>query len=159
MMTIFEFQSSCKENAKTIQNWLEQGYIPGATQNPETGDWEIPLHARPPYTRARAKTAQGICASIVDASNKRCHVFPTLYHLDPSEFEGYIDVLVKADLICPRTVNGITYYDATLKGQEYASQSKDRLRRLVAECLSTTIEAIAKGCTSAVLEASLGKTG
>lgn len=159
MMTIFEFQSRCKESTKTIRNWLEQGYIPGAAQNLETGEWEIPVHARPPYTRTRAKTAQGICASIVDASNKRHHVFPVLYHLDSSEFEGYIDVLVKADLICRRTVNGITYYDATLKGQEYASQSKDRLRKLVTECLSTTVEAIAKGCTSAVLEANLGKAG
>lgn len=156
-MTILEFQNCCKESATTIQKWLEQGYIPGASQDPETEKWEIPSHARPPYTRARAKTAQSVCVSIVDASNKRRHVFPSLYHLDPSEFEGYIDVLVKADLICRRTVDAVTYYDATLKGQEYASRSMSRLKKMVAECLSTTVEAIAKGCTSAVLEAGLGK--
>lgn len=156
-MTILEFGGNCKESVNTIQKWLDQRYIPGAIQDQENGEWDIPIHARPPYTRARAKTAQSICASIVDASNKRRHVFPALYHLDPSEFEGYIDALVEADLICRRTVDGIVYYDATLKGQDYASQSMNRLKKLVAECLPTAVEAIAKGCTSAVLEANLGK--
>lgn len=158
-MTMYEFQKLCNESSKTIQKWLEQGYIPGAIYHAETDQWEIPSHARPPYTKARAKTTQSIYASIVDALNKRRHVFPALYHLDPSEFEGYIDVLVKAGLISRRTVEGITYYDATLQGQEYAAQSKDKLRKLIAEILPMTVESIANGCTAAMLEASFEKAG
>lgn len=151
-MTINEFQNRCKVSRKTILKWLELGYIPGAIHNSETDQWGIPPHARPPYTKARAKTAQSICASIVDASNSRRHVFPALYHLDSSEFEGYINTLVEAGLIYRRMVDGITYYDVTLKGQEYAAQSKDKLRKLIGEFLPITVEAIAKGCTATVLE-------
>lgn len=138
-MTILQFQSCCKESVNTIRKWLQQGYIPGANQDPETGEWEIPAHARPPYTRARTKTAQSVYTSIVDASNKRHHVFPALYRLDPSEFEGYIDILVKADLVCRRTVDGIAYYDVTLEGQEYASQSNDKFRKSELKRLGQTV--------------------
>ena len=148
MMTILEFQNKCKKSAKTIRRWLELGYIPGAKYSSETGEWMIPSYARPPYTGTRAKTAQSIYVSIVEASNKRCHVFPELYHLDSSEFNHYIDELVKAGLICCRTVDGITYYDATLKSHEYASESKTKLRKMICECL----ESISKGVTSAAIE-------
>ena len=157
VMTVSEFQSRCKKSVKTIHSWLRQGYLPGAVQDPATGEWDIPEHAREPYTGTRAKTARATCASMVQAANRRQHIVPALYHLDPSEFEGYIDALVDADLLCRRTVDGVTYYDATLKGQEYASLSGDKLKKLVGECLSTAVVAIVKGCTSAVLEAGLGK--
>lgn len=149
-MTILEFQKRCKKNTKTILNWLEKGYIPGVKQDSETGEWIIPSHARPPYTGTRAKTAQSIYVSIVEASNKRCHVFPELYHVDPSEFNHYIDELINAGLICSRTVEGVTYYDATLKTQEYmlTSKSKSNLRKLICECL----ESISKGATAATIE-------
>lgn len=154
-MTVFEFQQNCNVRISTIRNWLDKGYIPGATKDPATGDWEIPSHARAPYTKARAKTAQSICVSIVDASNKRRHVFPSLYRVDPTEFESYIRALVGAGLICRRTVDGITYYDATLKGQEYASQSKNKLRKLILDCL----EVATKAGTSAMLGHYWGKAG
>lgn len=158
-MTISEFQCSCKESMGTIRGWLEQGYIPGAVKDIETDEWRIPAHARPPYTKARAKTAQSICVSIVDASNKRRHVFPALYQLDSTEFESYIDALVNAGLICRRTVDEVTYYDATLKGQEYTSQGKNKLRKLVMDCLSASIEAAAKGSASAMMEYCFGRAG
>lgn len=99
------------KNKKTVVDWISKGYIPGANLEKNY----VPDSARPPYTRARAKNAESIYMSIVDASYKRRQVFPALYRLCDEEFESYIENLVKAGLIIKRITDGVIYYDAAVQ--------------------------------------------
>lgn len=103
---------------RIVANWIERGLIPGA--DAEHG--MVPESARPPYTKARAKSANAIYYSILQASRQRRHVMPQLYGMCQAEFDGYIDRLVFAELLVRRETDGITYYDVTLTGADATKQ-------------------------------------
>ncbi len=67
-MTIKEFMNSFDlKNENTVMKWIKAGYIPGAYKDDESNEYFIPSLARPPYTKARAKTTDAIYKSIVKA--------------------------------------------------------------------------------------------
>lgn len=143
-MTIKEFMNAFElKNEKTVLNWLEKDLIAGAHKDEETGEWGIPELARPPYTRARAKTADSIYVSIVDACNKRKSVCAKLYKISEIEFEEYISNLVAAKLISIKEVNGIKYCFATPTSQSYLDD-KNALKKFVKFAIKTVIEATVK---------------
>ncbi len=111
-MNIETFAIQRNKSEKTVKKWIKEGLIPGSNLEENY----IPDSARVPYTARRARTAKAIYSSIVNASNNQMHVLPLLYQLSEDEFQGYIRRLVEADLIEERVTDGITYYDATIKG-------------------------------------------
>lgn len=150
-MTVNEFMElNGIKNEKLVNKWIINGLIPGVKTNPQTNEIIIPVNARPPYTRARAKNSTAIYKSIVNACIERKHVFASLYKISSNEFNHYINDLENAGFIKSEVIDDITYYYATIKSDEFA-KSKAPLA-LLQECLKVTIESAAKGVTSAVVD-------
>ena len=87
------------KNESTVIKWIKDGYIPGAYINEESNEYFIPDLARPPYTKARAKTTNAIYKSIVKACINREGVCAKLYKLNEVEFQVYIKDLADAGYI------------------------------------------------------------
>lgn len=139
-MTLEKFMENYGlKNKRTIVDWISNGYLPGADLEKNY----VPDSARPPYTKARARNAGSIYTSIVVASYKRRHVFPSLYKLCDEEFESYIDELVKAGLIVRRTTGGITYYDATV-------QAEDPKRKFILDAIKAASSGLVEGAIKAL---------
>ena len=115
------------KSKRTVVNWIKRGYIPGADLQKDY----VPDASRLPYTRARAKGSDSIYRSIVKAARDRKHVFAKLYGVTDNEFQGYIERLIDAGLIVTRVTDGVTYYDATLKAEEYTKINTTVILRLV----------------------------
>lgn len=123
-MSIQEFmdRNNIKSHKKVL-NWLNKGLISGAYMN-KKGNWVIHELARPPYTRARAKTADSIYISIVEGCNRKKGVCAKLYNISDDEFNVYISNLKKAGLITVKRRKGVEFYFATTKSQAYIDDKK-----------------------------------
>lgn len=150
-MTIQNFMKLYSiKREKTVNQWIINGLIPGVRTKPQTNEIIIPDNARPPYTKARAKSSTAIYKSIVNACIERIHVCASLYKISSNEFNHYINDLENAGFIKSEVIDDITYYYATIKSDEFA-KSKSPIA-LLQECLKVTIESAAKGVTSAVVD-------
>ena len=117
-MTIKEFMNLFDlKNESTVIKWIKDGYIPGAYINEESNEYFIPDLARPPYTKARAKTTNAIYKSIVKACINREGVCAKLYKLNEVEFQVYIKDLADAGYIRIELHNNIEYNGAILLPQ------------------------------------------
>lgn len=149
-MSIFEFMQKYNiKNQKKVIEWLNNNYIPGTKLI--NNNWILPQESRPPYTEARAKTTTAIYKSIVTACIKRKGVCAKLYKITESEFQKYISDLNTAGYISVNNIDGIDYYFATLKSDEFIKSKSPE--KLIEECLKNVVELAAKGVTSAILEA------
>lgn len=146
------FNKFGKISDATFAEWISKGFIPGATPTEDGNDWYIPDRAWPPYTKTRAKTADAIFTSIVQGCLLRKRPVATIYKCSQQEFDIYISALSEAGLINVVVDDGISYYYATPKSEEYADRSKGELKKFIKSCLSTIIEAGAKGVTEAVIK-------
>ncbi|MDO4732898.1 MAG: hypothetical protein Q4B50_05205 [Bacillota bacterium] len=150
-MTIKEFMQRFDISRESqVLKWIAQGYIKGARLDPESGEYILPELARPPYTMARAKTADGIYKSIVRACVARRAVLPELYRISPLEFQQYIDQLLEAGIISCVEEDGIPYYHATLKSNDFLASRNPS--RFIESSLNSVVAAMSKGMTSAYLE-------
>ncbi len=150
-MTIKEFMNLFDlKNESTVIKWIKYGYIPGAYRNEESNEYFIPDLARPPYTKARAKTTNAIYKSIVKACINREGVCAKLYKLNEVEFQVYIKDLAAAGYIRIELHNNIEYYFATNKSNEFLKSKKSQ--ELVKSCIGFITESAVKGITSACLE-------
>lgn len=122
---------------QTVIKWINAGLIPGANFKNNY----VPDSARPPYTKARAKNANTIYTSIVKASYERRHVLPSLYRISEDEFNGYIDRLVRANLICKRVADNITYYDTPINANNC---NKNFILQALEACLKGISEGVTK---------------
>lgn len=145
----FMLRFGIKKEAQVL-SWIEKGYIKGATQDAESGEYHIPELARPPYTSARAKNTEAIYRSIVRACVERKAVCAELYKISTLEFQKYIDDLAAAEIISVVEEQGVIYYYATLKSSEFLS-SKNPLK-FIHSCLTSVAAGVSKGMTSAILE-------
>lgn len=136
----------------TFSDWVEKGYLPGVVPTEDGTDWYIPERTWRPYTDARATDVNAIYTSIVKGCLLQRRPIAEIYKCSQQEFDIYIDELVQADLIRIEIDGGINYYYATLKSEEYANRSKRELSKFVKSCLSTIIEAGAKGITEAAIK-------
>lgn len=120
-MNVIEFKEKqgLKESTRTIKKWLDKGYILGACKNNETGEWVIPKNSLPPYTKARAKTQSSIRKSIVTGINLNRRVFAELYSIDKAQFDIFINQLLEANIIEISVIGEYTFYNTTLKADEY----------------------------------------
>ena len=117
-MTIKEFMNLFDlKNESTVIKWIKDGYIQGAYRDEKANEYFIPNLARPPYTKARAKTTDAIYKSMVKACIKRKGVCAKLYKLDDIEFQAYIQDLAEAGYIRIEVQNNIEYYFATIKAK------------------------------------------
>lgn len=150
-MTIKEFMNLFDlKNESTVIKWIKDGYIPGAYINEESNEYFIPDLARPPYTKARAKTTNAIYKSIVKACINREGVCAKLYKLNEVEFQVYIKDLADAGYIRIELHNNIEYYFATNKSNEFLKSKEPQ--ELVKSCIGLITESAVKGFTSACLE-------
>ena len=150
-MTITEFMNLFDlKNENTVIKWIEDGYIPGVYKDDESNEYFIPDLARPPYTKARAKTTNAIYKSIVKACIDRKGVCAKLYKLNEVEFQIYIRDLSDAGYIHIESHNNIEYYFATNKSKEFLKSTKPQ--ELIRSCIGLIAENAAKGITSACLE-------
>ena len=145
------------KNQKTVLKWLEEGLIPGAKKN-KNGDWNIPTLARPPYTKARAKTTGAIYISIVEACNKRQSVCAKLYKIPETEFAEYISNLKKLDLISVRKEKGVEFYFATPLSEKYLNNKKG-LTQFINSSIKTIVSSVAEGVTKAVADKAVSALG
>lgn len=136
----------------TFDEWIRKGFLPGVTPTEDGTDWYIPDRTWPPYTKARAKTADAIYTSIVQGCLLRKRPVATIYKCSQQEFDTYISALEEVGLISVVVDGGISYYYATPKSEEYAKRSKKELEKFIKSCLSTIVEAGAKGVTEAVIK-------
>jgi hypothetical protein len=151
-MDVNEFMNIFNLKKKeTVMNWLEQGLLPGAKKDRESGEWVIPELARPPYTRARAKSTSSIYYSIVRACIDRKGVCAKLYKINQAEFDVYIQILKREELIDVRIDNGVEFYFATLKSQSFFENEKG-LKKYIKGIYSVTVESAAKGATEGGIE-------
>ena len=143
-MTIEEFMKNYNIKKKeTVVKWISDQLIPGASLSKDY----VPNSARPPYTKARAKTADSIYYSIIKGTRNRLHVLPQIYKICPEEFNTYIEQLEKAELIVRRITDDITYYDLTMKAMNCT-------KKMVLDIIRSCSEGIAKGITAAMVEQS-----
>ena len=119
-MTIKEFMDSNDiKSEKTVNKWITNSLIPGVKTDPQTNETIIPDNARPPYTKARAKSSTAIYKSIVKACIERKAVFASLYKINQTEFTHYVAELENAGYIQSEVIDDITYYYATIKSDEF----------------------------------------
>ena len=150
-MTIKEFMNLFDlKNESTVIKWIKDGYIQGAYRDEKANEYFIPNLARPPYTKARAKTTDAIYKSMVKACIKRKGVCAKLYKLDDIEFLAYILDLAEAGYIRNEVQNNIEYYFATSKSQEFIKCAKPQ--DILKSYIGVVTECAAKGITSAYLE-------
>jgi hypothetical protein len=134
MMTIQEFANRYDiKDLNTIHEWRHKGYIPGAKCIHDV--WIIPDLARPPYTKARAKTTTAIYVSIVKACENRKSVFPALYKLDEREFQIYINNLKAMGLLSIVKEDGVNYYFSKPIARDYLL-NENKLRRFIKEFIT-----------------------
>lgn len=76
----------------------------------------------------------------------------TIYKCSQQEFDTYISALSEAGLINVVVDDGISYYYATPKSEEYTDRSKGEFKKFIKSCLSTIIEVGAKGVTEVVIK-------
>ena len=134
MITINEFKTKYNiASSDTVKKWISKGYIPGVKA--VDGKYQIPDEARPPYTDARATKPDSINLSILTGITKRLQVVPELYGISKSDFDLYIQGLEKAGLIQVFESDGVSYYNATIKGEEKVKESKYKLWKLVCSVL------------------------
>lgn len=125
-MTIQEFAVKCGTKEATVVKWLEEGYVPGTKK--VDGVFYIPQSARKPYTKNRAKTGSAILKSIVKACDLHLGICAAVYKIPEAEFSGYIDALLRSQLISECQDDGITYYDITDKGADWLrNQSRGKV--------------------------------
>lgn len=149
-MTIKDFAEKCGTKEATVVNWLEKGYVPGTAK--VDGAFRIPQSARKPYTKNRAKTGSAILKSIIKACDLRLGICAAIYKIPEAEFSGYIDALVRSQLISAYQDEGITYYNITDKGADWLknqSRKKDWISLIgtgasVVSAVSAAIPLIAK---------------
>lgn len=134
---------------RTVNDWLDKGYIPGA-KIMGNGEIIIPDRARPPYVEARAKKRESIFVSILKGVNSRKQVLPILYSMSEKEFDIYIIELEKNELLTTEVENGIRYYYPTLKTEEYLFD-KTRLRKILRK-LQPLTESFMEGSVKGILE-------
>lgn len=121
-MDYYEFiHTRCKtEHTKdTVRGWIEKGYIPGATYDMSTGNFNIPKYALPPYTKAKAK-GNDIYGSILYAVLNDMRPIHQKYGLEENVFYSvYIDYLVERNLLRTFVDEGVTYFNKTPESKNY----------------------------------------
>lgn len=153
-MTVAEFMKNTGvSKRKYVEEWIAQDLIPNVTRDETTGALEIPDSARRPY-RPRLKPnadANTIRASMLNACIRRQYICPKTYgFIGEDEFYGYINDLIEAELIRERVIDGITYYDALPKSEEYRGRTCRAIRSFVIDCLGKVAERAAYGAIQAL---------
>ncbi|MBR4658711.1 MAG: hypothetical protein IKP26_05595 [Clostridia bacterium] len=155
-MTVSEFmQANGLKRRATVIKWLESGWVPGAVKSGD--EWDIPRLARPPYSRARAKTASAVYVSIIEACNERRGVCAGLYRMPEEEFDSYIACLEKEGLIAVREEAGVKYYYSTPDSMKYVDDRKGleklikKLSPIILPLVQTVVTAAAQGAVTAAV--------
>ena len=109
----------------TVDKWLEAGSVPGASFNEETNEWEFSESSRRPHTVRLKQNADAnkLRTSMVYACIQRHHISAKIYNIGEAEFNSLITDLVGAGLVQIRREGVWTYYDSTLKSQEYGRRN------------------------------------
>lgn len=113
-----EFANNNKVSIEKAKKWAEDGLLPISSKK---GDMIYLIYGARKIYYSKSKTANGILASIVYASNKRMHVVPESFGkncLNQEEFDSYIDELVEAKCLKRRKIGGLTYYDAGINANK-----------------------------------------
>lgn len=137
MLTIEEYMKKTRVSKKKyVLEWVSDDLIPGTIC--ENGECLFPDSARRPYkARATKPNAKTIRTSIVNACLKKQHVTNKTFHLSEGEFNGFIRDLVNAGLIVERVEDGITYYDSTMKSDEFKANKFEKLSSNVNKIVQT----------------------
>ncbi|MCF8019303.1 MAG: hypothetical protein K9L62_07830 [Vallitaleaceae bacterium] len=138
-MKIEEFASRYRIRNSTVRDWLEKEFIPGAklivSANNKDEEWELPKDARKPYTKARAKKRASINISILKAIVMGYQVLPKLYDISDVEFNDYIEALIEVEMIRRIKIGGVSYYNATLKGEQLIKQKNYEIAKILKDVL------------------------
>ena len=120
-MNIREFKEKrgLKESIRTIKLWLKKGHILDAYQLEGSDEWFIPETSLAPYTQARAKNETAIRKSIVKGISENRRVFAELYKIDEETFNVLVNQLLAAGIIVARKVGKHTFYNTSLKAEEF----------------------------------------
>lgn len=138
-MNIKEFQNKYKCNIKTIEKWLEIGYIRGAKICEDTGEWKIPNNARPPYTKRGNIKNIGIYKSVARGVFQNYDVFAELYDFTEEMFSYHMQLMINSGYIAPfKSKEGIIYYLATPKTEELLKKTNSK----IAEILNSVSSAV-----------------
>lgn len=138
----------------TVDKWIEKGIVPGVSFNEETKEWEFSESSRRPHTIHLKPDADAnkLRASMVYACIKRHHISAKIYQIGDTEFNALTADLQNAGLIQIRQEGLWTYYDSTLKSQEYGRRNYAQIEKFVKECIAIACESTAKGLVKAVIE-------
>jgi hypothetical protein len=123
------------KNKNTVLRWINSGYIPGTILDKDSKEYKIPDNARCPYVERGNCKGNAIYRSIVKASAKGKHVVYQLYDLPKDEFDFYIKCLIEWKYIVPFELEGITYYNATEAGEDFASWRNSQVGKFLKDAL------------------------
>ncbi len=122
-MTSEQFAERHNKKLKTIDDYLEKGFIQGALKI--DGVWDIPEDARLPYTENRINPQSdqpSVYKSILTGVKNNRSVSHQVYGMTEEDFNGYIEVLLGAELIIKSTLSrNVPTYRITEKGVEASS--------------------------------------
>ena len=128
-MNIESFIKKYRVNKRTVMKWLNDGYIPGAIFS--KGMWIIPENARVPYKCSKhIVKPESLYKSFVKAYSQGKNVVPQMYNMTRQKFNLYHKHLINKELIEKEFLDGLVYYNATDKGEEYIALSNTKLFKL-----------------------------
>ena len=127
--------------------WLNDGYIPGARFS--KGMWIIPENARVPYKCSKhIVKPESLYKSFVKAYSQGKNVVPQMYNMTRQKFNLYHKHLINKGLIEEEFLDGLVYYNATDKGEEYISFTNNKLMKFFKELFGIAVY----NSTKAVIE-------
>ncbi len=147
-MSIEEFykKNKGKYSLKLINEWLKKGYIRGAKEINNL--WYIPNNALSPYTKHGNPKGVAIYKNIVKGVNHCYDVFGKIYNISDSQFDVYIDELLKKHFLTVKELDGIKYYLPTPEGEEFVNMTKSKILKIFGEIgkvmISSVIESTIK---------------
>ena len=118
---------------------IDKRYIPGASYNESTGEFNIPEHALPPYTQAKAR-GDKIYGSIIYAVLNNKRPIPEKYGISDNEFYSvYVDYLVKRNLLATFVEDGVTYFRSTPESKKFEGFARVKIQKIVWGLVQTAI--------------------
>ncbi len=142
-MNISEAAVKFEVTEQTVKEWCKKKYIRGVSQDPDTGEYIIPVSAKRPYTVNGSPKGDSIYTSIVKAVIEGKDVCAELYKMDPAEFDKYIEQLKAVGVIDTyiSADTGIEYYCQTLESAAFSKLTKNKVRKYLTELMKVGIQA------------------
>ena len=138
-MTKIEFREHINvSKTKTIDKWIEKGYLPGVV-DPVTGVIDIPEDMPRPYkANGRTKKLPSLILELLKAGEESNSVYPAMFpQIRPDTFERMVQQLVEGGYLTVHySSTNVRYLEITLAGIELLRQDKRDRQQTISNILT-----------------------